>query len=239
MAPRPLLRRRRRSCRTGEREDLQYLFVLTYGRSGSTLLQGVLNAIPGVLVRGENHQVLRHLWRFETEAREERDVQRRLRLRHGRLASGPTNSFYGIDGFPVTRARESIRRLALDTVLRPEPDTRIVGFKEIRWEEPDVSAYVAWLRVVFPGARFVVNTRDLDDVARSKWWADRIDAREHLAAVEQRLLDVAADLDGAAYRVHYDDYVEDPARLQGLFTWLGVPFDLELVRRTLAVRHSY
>ena len=29
------------------REDLQYLFVVTYGRSGSTLLMGVLNTLPG------------------------------------------------------------------------------------------------------------------------------------------------------------------------------------------------
>jgi hypothetical protein len=43
------------------RRDLGYVFIVTYGRSGSTLLQGVLNSIPGYLVRGENRQALRHL----------------------------------------------------------------------------------------------------------------------------------------------------------------------------------
>jgi hypothetical protein len=35
-------------------DDLGYVFVMTYGRSGSTLLMGLLNTIPGYLVRGEN-----------------------------------------------------------------------------------------------------------------------------------------------------------------------------------------
>ena len=32
--------------------DLDYVFVVTYARSGSTLLQALLNACPGVQIRG-------------------------------------------------------------------------------------------------------------------------------------------------------------------------------------------
>src|SRR5688572_1085508 len=46
------------SLPAGDRSDdthqLGHLFIVTYGRSGSTLLQGVLNSIPGYLIRGEN-----------------------------------------------------------------------------------------------------------------------------------------------------------------------------------------
>ena len=31
---------------------------MTYGRSGSTLVQGLLNSIPGYLIRGENSAAL-------------------------------------------------------------------------------------------------------------------------------------------------------------------------------------
>ena len=31
------------------RDDLSYVFVVTYGRSGSTLLAGILNSVPGLL----------------------------------------------------------------------------------------------------------------------------------------------------------------------------------------------
>ena len=30
------------------------VLIVTYGRSGSTLLQGILNSIEGCLIRGEN-----------------------------------------------------------------------------------------------------------------------------------------------------------------------------------------
>ena len=48
----------------GDRDDLGYVFVMTYGRSGSTLVQGLLNAIPGYLIRGENAAALNHLHGF-------------------------------------------------------------------------------------------------------------------------------------------------------------------------------
>jgi hypothetical protein len=221
--------------------DLDYLFVVTYGRSGSTLLQGVLNSIPGYLIRGENRQALRHLWEFHRTAVEERRRQRRSQLSHG-LEPGShtaTNAFYGIDEFPVRRSLSGIRRLALDTILRPEPDTRVTGFKEVRWLEEDVAAYVEWLQRVFPGARFVINTRNLDDVSQSKWWAGNPDAHEVLRAVETRLLALAESLGEAGFRVHYDDYVADPSRLRPLFEWLGEEYDESRVRAVMETPHSY
>lgn len=234
-------RRLRRGDDPAARPSLDYLFVVTYGRSGSTLLQGVLNSIPGYLVRGENRQALRHLWDFHRTATQERQRQRRSQEKRGLEPGSHTtaDAFFGIDDFPVRRSLSGIRRLATETLLRPEPDTRVVGFKEIRWAEDDVEEYVAWLRRVFPGARFVINTRDLDDVSQSKWWADDPGAREELAAVETRLLALADSLGDDAFHVRYDEYVADVTRLRPLFEWLGEPWDEERVGRVLATRHSY
>ncbi len=223
------------------RPDLGYLFIVTYGRSGSTLLQGVLNSIPGYLVRGENRQAMRHLWEFHRTAVQERQRQRRSQENRGLEPGGHTaaDAFFGIDDFPVRRSLAGIRRLAVETLLRPAPDTRVTGFKEIRWSEEDVGDYVAWLRRVFPDARFVVNTRDLDDVSRSKWWAEDPAARDGLQAVEARLLDLAASLGDAGFHVHYDDYVADPSRLRPLFEWLGEEYDEGRLRDVFETRHSY
>ena len=133
----------------------------------------------------------------------------------------------------------AIRRLALDTLLRPEPDTRVVGCKEIRWDHDDADAYVAWLREVFPGARFVINTRDLDAVSQSKWWARDPGAKAALAEVEAGLLALGDSLGDAAFHVRYDDYVADLGRLRPLFAWLGEEFDEERLRAVLEVPHSY
>jgi hypothetical protein len=213
--------------------DLSYLFVMTYGRSGSTLLMGLLNAIPGYLVRGENAGALRGLYDFHTACTSEAD------RRNPERTESPTAPFYGITGYDRAASLAAMRGLVVDSLLRPSAATRVLGFKEIRWAYDDLADYVAFLRLVFPGARFVVNTRNLDDVARSKWWAKREDAPEVLARIERRILEVADGLGDAAYRVHYDEYVADPGVLRGLHEWLGEPFDLAQVRATMAVPHSF
>ena len=205
--------------------------MVTYGRSGSTLLMGILNSIPGYLIRGENRDAVHHLFMFyKTLATEKgRAPRRRLRQR--------THPFFGIGDVPLDRSLRQCRQLVLSTVMRPTDDTRVTGFKEIRWAHPDLEEYVAWLLELFPHAKFVVNTRNHEDVLKSEWWATGDNAQQ-LAAMEDRLLALATDLGEAAYRVHYDDYVADPASLRGMFEWLGEEFVEAGVRKVLAVRHS-
>jgi len=233
--------RRRRRAEAGAPEGLGYVVVVTYGRSGSTLLQGILNSVPGYLVRGENRQILRHLYDFHKTGVEQRQRSRRRQRKHGLEvgASTPDRPFFGMDGFDAAASLRDARRLALSTILRPEPGTRVVGFKEIRWDHEDLEDYVEWLRVLLPGARFVINTRDLEAVSVSKWWAEMPDAVDRLAANEKRLLRLADGLGEDAHHVHYDDYVADPGALRPLFAWLGEEYDEQRVRAVLDRPHSY
>ena len=226
------LKKRLRRHRQRENPDLGYLFIVTYGRSGSTLVAGLLNTLPGYLIRGENRDALHHLFLFHQILLTESRRGSKAKLRQ------TTHPFFGIGDFPARKSLAGIRGLALETVLRPQPDTRVTGFKEIRWYQPDMEEYVAWLREVFPGARFLINTRAHEDVLKSKWWAEGGDHSEHLEVTEARILAVADSLGDAAYRIHYDDYVADPTVLRGLFDWLGADFDEQSVRATMAVRHS-
>ena len=205
------------------------LFVMTYGRSGSTLLQAVLNATPGVLLRGENRGMTYLLYRYHTTA-----VIEAARVKQ--VARRPFNPWFGMYDYPAELSLERIRQLILDTLIRPEPGARVLGFKEVRWYYDDLEEYVDFLRQVFPGARFLVNTRRLDDVARSGWWADREDPMRELREIEERILRVADGLGDAAYAVRYDDYAGSPEQLRGLFDWLGLPFLAERVRKVMEAR---
>jgi Sulfotransferase family len=216
-----------------ERPGLQYVFIMTYGRSGSTLLQGILSSTPGVLIRGENGGAVYELFRFHRKA-----IRHRDRLRSNRALSRQ-NAWFGIDGYPEDLALRELRALVVDTLLRPEADTRVLGFKEIRWDAEDLPDYVAFLREVFPGARFVRNTRNLEDVAKSKWWVRRPDAQATLAALEEAMREVGEVLGEACYHVHYDDYRDNPEALRGLFDWLGIEFDAERIALVMSQRHSY
>jgi hypothetical protein len=216
---------------------LGFLFVLTYGRSGSTLLQGVLNSLPGYLIRGENGGVLHRLQEFHS-------IMTQCSREHG-PAAVVTDPWFGIGAYSEDRAYVALRRLALDLMLRPGADTRIVGYKEIRWVDPatedlaSLDAHVEFVRRVFPGARFVVNTRRIEDVARSSWWQGRPDAMNEISRLQDAIMGQVDALGDYAFHVHFDDYSADPSRLQGLFDWLGEPFDLDRVGRIFERRYSY
>lgn len=208
------------------------MFVMTYGRSGSTLLMGILNSIPGWLLRGENRHAMRHLYEFHQSAMTEKarvDADR---------ASQPTHPWFGIEAFPAEVSLQHIRALAEATLLRPEPDTRVTGYKEIRWYDEDLPDYLAFLQQVFPGARFVLNTRNLEDVAASNFWTHKDDPHGRVQRIEELMLSAAEGLGDAVYRVHYDDYVADPEMLRGLFAWLGEDFDVDTIHEVMATPHS-
>jgi Sulfotransferase family len=222
----------RRVRRLGDREDLNFLFIVTYGRSGSTLLQGIISSIPGYLVRGENAGIAYHLYKFHATAAK-RSTSKRARWK------SPQSAWYGIGEYPQELALRELRRLLLMTVIRPASDSRVVGFKEIRWLYDDLHEYVDFLRAVFPGARFVVNTRNLDDVIVSKWWAKNEGSRRVLEEAESRMVQLTDRLGDDAYHIHYDDYVQSPGKLRGLFEWLGEEFDEDHVATVMAKQHSY
>ncbi|HET8561585.1 MAG TPA: sulfotransferase [Marmoricola sp.] len=214
-------------------DDLGYVFIVTYGRSGSTLLLGLLDSTPGWLVRGENAGAVYHLYRHFKEITDRHQSRRREE------PSDSTHPWFGLDEYPRQLALAEISRLIHDTLLRPEPDTRVTGFKEIRWQQPDLIDYLRFLQRLFPGARFVFNTRNHEDVVQSKWWAKGQNPLAEVARIETIQAAAAEALGDAAYRVHYDDYVHDPGALRGLFAWLGEEFDEERIRTVMSIQHSY
>lgn len=214
-------------------DRLEFLFIVTYGRSGSTLLMGLLNALDGFCLRGENNGVLYDLFQFQSKAVEARATQ----TQEEQLTS--TSPWYGIDEYPAELAAARIRQLVIDTLLRPEPGTRVTGFKEVRWWLPKLVEYLDFVEEVFPGARFVLNTRNLDDVAQSSWHRTKPDARIKLEEADAGLRQIVGNRGDRAYHVHYDDYVSDPSVLRGLYEWLGAEYDPERVAEVLSVEHSF
>ena len=212
---------------------LRYVVVVSYGRTGSTLLQGVLMSAPHVLIRGEQGGTIAQLQTWYDEL-----CRHQQRLNRGGKETNRQHPFYGIIGFKREEALRRLRMLLLETLLRPASDTRVVGFKEIGWPD-DVTPTLLFLRKLLPGVRFVVNTREDTSVANSGFWSRRPDALAQIRRQRENMLAAAQALGGDAQVVHYDDWVHEPEKLRPLFEWLDIDFDLDRVAAVMARPHSY
>lgn len=216
-------------------QALQFVFIFTYGRSGSTLLSGYLNAMPGVCIRGENYMAIAHLCAF----------YRSIKAAKGHTAkkSGMTvHPWYGIDDIDLEGLRERIRDMFVTNVLCPPEGTRVVGFKEIRInfnEVPDFDGLLDDIVEIFGDVKFVFNHRRVSDVARSKWWEHTLQSHARVRSMDMRLERSRYSQTGKVFHVHYERFISDPSHARALSEFVGVAFDKRIYEQILAVKHSY
>jgi len=222
-------------------KDLQFVTVVTYGRTGSTVIQAALNALPGVLVRGENYAAFRGLQAYAQSIAETAD-----RHHSGR----PSNPWFGSAKLDPNEVVADLRRHVVDTVLRPRPNTAWLGFKEIRYEPGHFESYelllsyLLFLDTLFPGIRYVVNVRDPESAARSGWWPDHGDPIAALTRTRDWLVDAVADLTrmqgpGRVVLLDYDTWTDSPAALAEAFASVGLPRDEAAVRMAMGERLAH
>lgn len=214
----------------------RHVFIVTYGRSGSTLLQGVLNAIPGYLIRGENRDLVGALEKaYETFPYYGDEHGVRAKPIWGEV--GPSDAWYGYEHFRAEIYFEALRKF-LDHLLLHGVDRRRIrayGFKEVRYEPHNVARKMRFIRSLYPGCAFLLNTRSPEAVVRSEFQKSR--SVQWVEQFNAKLLELSAQKD--CYLVRYEDVVSLSGTLVGLFEFLGEPFDQQAVRRILGVKHGY
>jgi hypothetical protein len=215
----------------------QHVLIVTYGRSGSTLLQGVLNSIDGMLIRGENGNVFTKF--FETF---EHVTKMRNTYPH---AFTPNRAWFGISSVSDATVLAGLRAAARSILTGDLDDTSGVsclGFKEIRYDElgDRLADYLDFLQLLFPGSALVFNTRDIEATSRSGWWrqADGSEVAQRLADTTRRFEEYAAGRSNC-FAIRYEDVTTKGARLRELFEFLGADYDDERVDAVLAFPHSF
>jgi hypothetical protein len=218
--------------------DLRFVTVVTYGRTGSTVLQAALNALPGVVVRGENYGALRGLHDYVQAIAETAD-------RHH--AGRPTHPWFGSARLDPDGVLRSLRDHVVDLLLRPPRGTQWVGFKEVRYEPGHFAdydlllEYLLFLDALLPGIVYLVNVRAPEDAARSGWWTEHGDAASVLTDSRDRLIRVASDLaavfgETRVALLDYDEWSRDPDVLVAALASVGLPRADDAVREVLATR---
>lgn len=190
------------------------LFVLGQGRSGSTLVLRILNTMPGARICGENEKALDH-----------------LRLLHERFVSSRARTideFYALAWKPPCELEEledHLRRFML-SLYNPQSQCKIWGFKEIRYGSGKYDDFVkelAFLRKLFPTARFILNTRKTEDTVNSEWWAKNPDqSRQMLENSRANFERYASENPQWSFLLPYETLKAGNPRLKELSAFVGV-----------------
>jgi hypothetical protein len=148
---------------------MEYVFIVTYGRSGSTLIQGLLNAIDGYCIRGENRAMVNHLSRAAS-------AMVNLGQEITRANNAPDTPWYGVTSAQPEAFAGRMAEGFVSDILAPPEGTRVTGFKEIRYtpehmSDEEYEAAITFMADMFADSRFIFNTREAAQVARSGWWA--------------------------------------------------------------------
>jgi len=212
-----------------------WVFIVTYGRSGFTLLQGILNSIDRYHIKGENNSVIHHLfW-----------AARRLKAayhEHGIYQTDCTNPWYGIENVDIEKFHREPVSAFIKNVIKPDKDDRTNGFKEIRYHElheNEIKDFTLFLTKYFDNPCFIFNERDILNTSKSAFWKNHDNPKNAINKSLDNMKKMYSLLKDFSYWVNYDEYVRDPMQLEGLFKFLDEPFDIHKIRKVMAIKHSY
>lgn len=214
-------------------DQYKYIFVLTYARSGSTLLQALLNTVDKVQIRGENNNALFHIYKTIdgiTHAKNE----------HGPASKQPDTPWYGADNLTPIGFKERMLNVFVTGVLKPHEGMETIGFKEIRhiphfMSDTDFKGYCDFLLDAFPDARIVFNSRNAESVSQSAWLKTQ-NPKEVIRSVQIADTRFRTYAEGTDRAIHmkYEKYVSDFGEISRMFRFLKLDFDEEKVKATLA-----
>ena len=207
-----------------------FVFLVSYGQSGDVLLQETLNAASGVVVRGENGNLLRPLSRawHHAEATVLQAFAERAPDAEKRMRDLTMLGWHLADSF------------VRDVLALPQTVV-LAGFREIRYHgnAEIFQQQLDFMASFFPNARFVFNTRDPRETAGSGWWREQDSAGviKTLSAADQLFATFAHHHPEISYQLNYDNYARDPDQLSGLFDWLDVPAPEKKQLEEIVTRH--
>ncbi|SPF77418.1 hypothetical protein ALP8811_02445 [Aliiroseovarius pelagivivens] len=224
-------------------DDKSFVLVVTHARSGSTLMQGILNRAPGWHIHGENANVLYHQYREQLAARKIKKHQK-----HGPRTSPETSPWFGYKNLDVQevnrQARQRMRSFLIDHAPK---DATVVGFKEVRYldiflEDPEfLQGYLDYLLKALKPCKFIILTRDPSETSNSAWWAER-DQNEvvsNMQAFGRFLSDYASSHPDHAVHVTYDDVVNQTDVFRDMLSFVGAKIDQDQLSEVLSLPHSF
>ena len=210
-----------------------YIFIITYGRSGSTLLTHVLNSSDQCKITGENFNLVFHAYR----------MIRASKLFEGTRSFGVGTPFVFAEKMVSNEFEEMIVDNIRSKVLFENDENCIYGFKEVRFgpdimDDSEFVDYLDFLRKKFEKSCFIFNVRSHDKVAKSYWWKHYSGVNGFLSKVEDRMLSYYSANREVSYWWKYEYFESKDVELPKLFDFVGIELHWEAVNRALSIRYA-
>tara|TARA_R110002111_G_scaffold107734_7_gene166344 strand:+ start:6573 stop:7262 length:690 start_codon:yes stop_codon:yes gene_type:complete len=212
---------------------------VTYGRSGSTLLQGLLNSIDGVLIRGENFNFCFGLYQSYQSLVKAKEKAQKSKAD----TNNPVSPWFGALGYDLTEFKQQQAKAVKHLLVGESQCVKCYGFKEVRYDSvpsDEFSDYMAFLKEIFPDMGVIFNVRNLDEVLKSGWWKNRKhkEAKKILMETEKRFLEYAST-DADCFVIRYSDVVNKTEVLNSLYDFIGATYNEARIDTVLSKPHSY
>lgn len=208
---------------------MKHLFIITYGRSGSTALLNILNSLPGYCIRGENGGIIIPMSQAIGRARW-------AKQEFGAHSTSKTSPWYGIDDIDIESFEKGMAAAFTSAILRPPYGTTCLGFKEIRYVSGDCSDVdfrfiVNFMLRVFENSRIIFLTRNFNEIKSSGWWKDlpEDDVRDVIESADSRFLWACEEHPTRTLLLKNEEFFGNISSLKHLLDWLGEEVDVDKI----------
>lgn len=189
-----------------------YFVVLSYPRTGSTVIQRLINTDKSSICVGEKPMAINALYDFYSSVESCKfhipTLFPEIPLNDDR------NPVFNIDKVDLSLLTRKIREIYENAVLCAD------GFVNVGWKENFISSYhderaadeqIVFIRNLFPEIKFILNIRDPEKCSKSKIWTVREGAQEEIEHRRKWMLDRFASgfFGGGAILSDYDEWSEN------------------------------
>jgi hypothetical protein len=213
-----------------------FVFIVTYGRSGSTLLQRIIQSIPNSEIYGENFNCLEASYRAYRRAF-------KSRYDFGKQLQPPSHPWHGANGINPDRYARKLAQIFIEEILQPSINVSWLGFKEIRYNllGDEFDAYLDFIRLNFPNTQFIFNMRNSEEVMKSGWWVNS--PKEKVLAIvdnmDSKFNSYASANPEISFLTRHEKTRDDPTYLKELFERIGETYDAQKIASIMAQRLNH
>lgn len=222
-----------------------YVFIVTYGRSGSTLMLHFLNQFPGYCIRGENNYVIEGLCNAIERLGDKNFLFRQKDRAHAPEAfvrnakdifGTPKDPWFGAELTDQNTFARSIFDVFVREILQPPNGTKVSGFKEIRWANNIKTLHrnLSLISHHFPNSKFIFQMRNAHDVAKSGWWKKQPAEQVH-SYIKKANEQFSAYAEGnpSCILVKYEDLTKDESEFKRIAGFLDEDYCSEAAHRVM------